>query len=68
MTMPTPELAFDLGAKAMQSRIAAMLMIKGFQQMAIDVLGMETPPLQLPEVMFVDGIATYNLPTHKETP
>lgn len=52
---PTPELAFILGAQAMQSKIVAWAMMRGLQPVALDVLQMAIPSFQMPEIQELDG-------------
>jgi hypothetical protein len=52
------EEAFNLGAQAMQSQIAAFLMVRGHITLAPQVLGMEAPRFKLPETVVVSGQPT----------
>lgn len=48
--MRSPEEYFKFGADAMQGRIAAWLVMKGYADIAPKILGIELPPFSEPEV------------------
>lgn len=47
--MISQEKAFELGAKAMQSKIVAHLMLKGLVDQAVFMLNLSMPDFQIPE-------------------
>jgi len=53
--MTTPQEYFMMGASAMQSRVATILMIKGHMDIAPKVLEMDLPEFQIPESLEVEG-------------
>lgn len=60
--MKSPEYYFKIGADAMQSRIVAILVMKGHTDIAPEILGIKVPDFKEPESM---TIKTHNQQIHQ---